>query len=238
MPERWLFLPIDPGKVRLITFALLYHRNTAAQVFNTYISADKGDPSGLALMTLAYDFMFPRMITWGDLASKAISADYDSTRNYALEMDPPNSILGSPFSKLLWTLADWPTGTIPDEYRMVQRSSTPTLLLSGSIDFSTPAEYAANQLLPYLDNGKQVILSEMGHTNDVWNVQHQATINLVTGFFDTGLTDDSLFKYAPMDFHVSLGFPTIAKIGLTVIILLILSILFIIRAVIKRIQHH
>jgi hypothetical protein len=28
-------------------------------------------------------------------------------------------------------------------------------LISGSIDFSTPAEYATNQLLPYLDNGKQ-----------------------------------------------------------------------------------
>lgn len=238
MPKRWLFLPIDPGKVRLITFALLYHRNTAAQVFDTYISAEKGDPSGLALMTLAYNFMFPRMIKWGDLAAKAISADYDSTRNYAIEMNPPNSVLGSPFSKLLWSLADWPTRKIPEDYRVVQHSSTPTLLLSGSIDFSTPAEYATDQLLPYLANGRQIILKEMGHTGDLWNVQRSATIKLITGFFDTGQTDESLFTYSPMDFNISWGFPLIAKIGFTVFILLTFIILFLIRTIVKRIQSH
>ena len=238
IPERWLFLPIDPGKVRLITFALLYHRNTAAQVFDTYISAGKGDPSGLALMTMAYNFMFPKMITWGDLAAKAISADYDTTRNYDKEMDPPNTVLGSPFSKLLWSLVDWPAASIPDEYRKVQFSSTPTLLLSGSIDFSTPAVYATDQLLPFLANGRQIILKEMGHTGDLWNVQRSATVKLITGFFDTGQADESLFAYSPMDFHVSLGFPVIAKIGLTFVILIVLSILFLIRAIIKRIQRH
>lgn len=238
MPERWLFLPIDPGKVRMITFALLYHRNTAAQVFDTYISAEKGDPSGLALMTMAYNFMFPRMITWGDMAAKVISADYDTTRNYAIEMDPPTSVLGSPSSKLLWSLSDWPTSIIPDVYRKVQHSSTPTLLLSGSIDFSTPAVYATDQLLPYLANGRQIILKEMGHTGDLWNIQRPATVNLITAFFDTGQADESLFTYSPMNFNISWGFPLIAKIGLTFFILLILSILFLIRNIIKRIQSH
>jgi pimeloyl-ACP methyl ester carboxylesterase len=238
MPSHWLFFKIDPGKVKITTFVLLYHRNTAAQVFDTYILAEKGDPSGLALMTLAYNLMFPRRITWGDLAAKAISADYDSTRNYALEMDPPNSILGSPLSKLLWSLADWPTKTIPDEYRKVQHSSVPTLLLSGSVDFSTPAEYATNQLLPNLDNGKQVILKEMGHTNDLWNVQRSATVKLISNFFDTGLSNDSLFTYSPIDFSVSLGFPTIAKIGLAIVLLLFIFILFLIRSIIKRILRH
>lgn len=41
MPDHWLFLPVDPGKVKLITFALLYHRNTAAMVFDTYLAAEK-----------------------------------------------------------------------------------------------------------------------------------------------------------------------------------------------------
>jgi hypothetical protein len=43
--ERWLFFPVDPGKVKVISFALLYHRNTAAQVFVTFIAAEKGDAS-------------------------------------------------------------------------------------------------------------------------------------------------------------------------------------------------
>lgn len=236
MPNHWIFFPIDKGKVKLIAFALLYHRNTAAQVFDTFIAAEKGDPSGLALMTLAYNFMFPKMITWGDLAAKAISADYDSTRNYASEMDPPNSILGSPFSKLLWSLADWPTESIPEEYRKVQNSFVPTLLLSGSIDFSTPAEYATNQLLPQLENGKQVILKEMGHTHDLWNVQRPATVRLVTSFFDSGIADNSLFTYSTMDFHVSLGFPLIIKIGVVFLLLIIIGIIFLFRIILRRIQ--
>jgi hypothetical protein len=236
MPRRWLFLPIDKGKVKLITFALLYHRNTAAQVFDTYIAAAKGDPSGLALMSAAYDMMFPSMITWGDLAAKAISADFDRTRDYASEMDPPQSILGSPFSKLLWSLVDWPTASIPEEYRHVQQSSVETLLLSGSIDFSTPAGYATFELLPKLSNGKQVILSEMGHTNDLWNVQRPATIRLITSYYDTGKADDSLFTYAPMDFQVSWGFPKLAKIAIAGMVLITIGLVVLIWIIIRRIR--
>jgi hypothetical protein len=78
----------------------------------------------------------------------------------------------------------------------------------------------------------------MGHTGDLWNVQRPATVKLVAGFFDTGQADESLFTYSPMDFHVSLGFPIIAKIGFTIVILLILSVLCLIRAIIKRIRSH
>jgi hypothetical protein len=236
MPRHWLFLPINAGKVKLITFALLYHRNTAAQVFDTYIAAEKGDPSGLALMTVAYNLMFPSMITWGDLAAKAISADFDRTRDYATEMDPPHSILGSPFSKLLWSLVDWPIDPIPDEYRKVQHSSVETLLLSGSIDFSTPADYATHELLPQLSNGKQIILAEMGHTHDLWNVQRPATIRLLTSFYDTGITDDSLFTYTPMDFQVSWGFPKLAKIVLVFVLLIVLGMTGLVRVIIRRIR--
>lgn len=234
MPRRWLFIPIDEGKVRVITFALLYHRKTAALAFDTYFAAEKGDPSGLALMTLAYDFLFPSMITWGDLAAKALSADLDRTRNYAVEMDPPNSILGSPFSKLLWSLGDWPTAPIPEEFRKTQPSGVETLLISGSIDFSTPPMFATKELLPQLSNGRQIILAEMGHTGDVWGVQPAALIRLLNSFYDTGIADDSLFRYAPMDFSVSWGFPGIAKIALAVLIILILGISWLAWIIIRR----
>jgi pimeloyl-ACP methyl ester carboxylesterase len=237
MPQRWLFLPIDKGKVKLITFALLYHRNTAAQVFDTYIAAENGDPSGLALMTLAYDFMFPSMITWGDLAAKAYSADFDPKRDYITEMDPPNSILGSPFSKLLMSLGSWPTAHIPDEFRKTRQSDVETLLLSGSIDFSTPAGYATHNLLPQLTNGKQVILKEMGHTHDLWTIERPATLHLLTSFYDTGVADDSQFTYAPMEFQVSWGFPKLAKIGLVFMFLLITGIVLFVISIINRVRH-
>jgi len=239
MPRRWLFLPIDAGKVKVITFALLFSHTTAALVFDAYIAAERGDSSGLALMSLAYDFVFPSMFTWGDMAAKAASADYDPTRDYAAEMDPPGSILGAPFSKLLWSSAAWPTASIPEEFRKVQYSAVETLLVSGSVDFSTPAEYATLELLPKLTNGRQVILAEMGHTQDLWDVQRPATIRLLTSFYDTGVADDSLFIYAPMDFHVSWGFPKFAKIALVSVLLIVAGVIkpawFIIRRIRRRI---
>ncbi len=67
MPDRWLFISINPGKVKVVTFALLFHRKTAAMVFNAYIAAEQGDPSGLALMSVAYDFVIPSMFIWGEI---------------------------------------------------------------------------------------------------------------------------------------------------------------------------
>ena len=232
MPQRWLFFKIDPGKVKSVSFAMLFHRNTAAMVFDAWLASENGDPSGLALMSLAYDFILPNMSVYGEFFSKGVSADYDPDRNYFTDMEPSGSIIGAPMSKLIWASAadeedlTWPTAMMPEEYRQLQPSDTETLLISGNLDLSTPAEAATEELLPYLKNGKQVILSEMGHVNDVMTLQPEATERLLSLFFATGEVDDSLFIYEPMDFHVKLGFPAIAKtllgittIGLSIILL-------------------
>lgn len=227
MPRRWLFLPIDPGKVKVTTFIMLFHRGSAAQVFDVYISAEQGDPSGLALLSLFYDLAVPSANIWGEMAAKAISADYDPERDYITDMNPPGSILGSPLSLLLWGPAqgaDWPTVPIPAPLRQVQPSDVETLLVSGSVDFSTPAQYATDELLPHLSRGQEVILAEMGHVGDVWQVQPEATVHLLTSFYATGVADDSLFTYAPMEFEVSPGFPTIARVALGLILAVILAV--------------
>lgn len=237
MPRSWLFLPIDPGKVKIGTFFPgLVNPNSAALVFDAYLAAEQGDPSGLALASLASDFL-PPPITWGDYFAKGI-ADYDPSRDYATEMDPPDSILGSPYSLLFaGGLEGWPTKPIPAEFRQVQPSDVETLLVSGSVDFPTPAEFATDELLPYLTNGQQVILAEMGHqVSDLFNVQPEATKRLLTSFYDTGVADDSLYTYAPMDFRVSLGFPMLAKIILGVVVLIIAAGVAVIWFVARRIQ--
>jgi pimeloyl-ACP methyl ester carboxylesterase len=216
MPRKWLLFPIDPGKVKVVTFCLLFQRKTAAIVFDTYVAAKQGDPSGLALMSLAYDYVLPSMFTYGDLASKAVSADFDSTHNYSIEMDSPGLPLGSPLSKLLWgplRYGRWPTQQLPDEFRHLRNSDVETLLLSGSIDFSTPAEFATKGLLPYLKNGKQVILSEYGHVGDVMYLHPENTRRMIISFYHTGVVDTSVNAYNKMDFNVSWGFPTIAKVA-------------------------
>jgi hypothetical protein len=117
-------------------------------------------------------------------------------------------------SEFIWSGAqamDWPIKMIPAELRQVRPSDVETLLVSGNIDATTPAQWATEELLPSLKNGEQVILSEFGHTDDVWGLQPEATEHLLTTFYDTGEVDDSLFTYQPMNFDVGLGFPAMAK---------------------------
>ena len=224
MPDRWLVFPIDRGKVKVVTFALLFHRRTAAMVFDAYNAADNGDPGGLALMSMAYNFVVPKMGVWGDFFAKG-STDFDSSRAYAAEMDPPGSILGSPLSLAIWSSVGagnaWPVVLLPDTLRRLRPSDTETLVISGSVDFSTPAEAATNELLPVLARGRQVILSEMGHCGDMMGLQPEAFAHLVAAFYRTGTADASLFVYSPMDFHVKWGFPALARIlaGLAFILL-------------------
>ena len=230
MPRRWLFFSIDPGKVRVTTFALLFHRRTAAMIFDAYVAAEQGDPSGLALMSLAYNYVVPSMCTWGDLASKAVSADSDSTRDYRTDLSPPGLPLGSPMNVLAWgplAYCRWPTQRLTEEFRQVRQSDVETLLLSGNLDVSTPAESATRDLLPFLTHGRQIILSECGHVGDVWHVNFDNTRRMLTTFYRTGAPDVSLNSYVPMDFSVSWGFPRIAKaaLGAGVLLILVMAVL-------------
>lgn len=218
MPTHWLFFPIDPGKVKSVSFAMFFNRGTSAMVFDAYIAAENGDPSGLALMSFAYNFILPKMFVYGEFFSKGISPDFDPSRDYFTEMDPVDSIIGSPLSKLIWgsALVDgkvaWPTKQISQELRQVQSSDVETLLVSGNLDFSTPAQNATDKLLPHLTRGRQIILSDMGHVDDLMKLQPEAAERLLVSFYDTDVADNSLFKHMPMDFKVKAGFPLIAKL--------------------------
>ena len=224
MPGRWLFLPIKRDIVLAGTFFMLYNTGMARMVLDAWLAAGQGDASGLALLSLVGNRSFPPPIVWGDNIAKMTSVDYDPARDYRADMNPPNSIIGSPMSRFMPAVVGWPANPIPGELRQVQPSDVATLLVSGSIDFSTPAELATNELLPYLSNGQQVILSEFGHVEDVLDLQPEATVRLLSSFLDTGVADKSLYTYEAMDFHVGLGLPTMAKIGLGVVALIFVSV--------------
>jgi pimeloyl-ACP methyl ester carboxylesterase len=214
MPNHWLFFSIHPGNVKVAANAFLFERETAAKIFDAYCAAANGDASGLWLISLASQYIFPEMLNWGENASKAVSADYDSTRNYSSEMVPPDAIMGTPLGRFLWGPAEqrqWSIRLIPEEYRQLHHSDVQTLILSGSLDFSTPAANAARDIIPYFNNSQQITLAEMGHVQDLWRLQPRTTHRILTSFFETGVADTSLCKYEPMNFDVSSGFPTVAK---------------------------
>lgn len=223
MPDHWLFFPIDTGKVRVASFLLLKRTGNAAMLFDAFIAAEQGDPSGLLLLQLLYDVEVPiTWVAWGDFYAKG-SIDCDPSRDYAAEMDPPDSILGSPFSLLLWGSAlGWPVTSVPAEFRQVHSSDVQTLLVTGSIDTRFPPEFATEELLPYLTHVQQVVVAEAGH--ELLDVQPEAVERLLTSFYDTGVADDSLYTYTPVDFQASPSAPALAKIVLGIGVLIMAAV--------------
>ena len=235
MPSRWLFFRIKPGNVKVGSFMLFFHTGTARLAFDSWLAAAEGDASGLAAMSLMVEWILPESWVWGEAAAKAITADFDPTRDYRGAMSPPGSIIGSPVSLLQWSgAAGWPARPIPEDLRRVLTSRVETLLVSGNVDFSTPAQAATEELLPHLEKGEQVILSEFGHTNDVWGLQPEATERLLRSFYDTGVADDSLFSYQPMKFAVGLGLPEIVKAVVLAVVVVAVGLSFVVGLVARR----
>ena len=226
MPASWMGMSINPGKVKAVTFALLFHPNTAVFVIDAYLSASEGDASGLAMLSQAYDLLIPNMSVWGEFFAKGYSSDYDASRDYN-DLADPDSVMGSPMAQLLWPVADGWNGAVIDEtYRQVQPSSVETLLIGGDIDFSTPVQFATEELLPSLENGQQVILKNMGHTNDVWNAQPEATEHLLVTYFATGAADDSGYVDQAISFAPGVTLSIIAKglPGLGILLMLLVGL--------------
>lgn len=235
IPERWLLFPVDRDAVLFATFMALYSTDGAAPTFDVWLAAAEGDYSGMALLSAAFVFMIPADLAWADSAAKATSVDYDfdPSADYVAEVTPGPYLIGSPGSSMGWTAAAvWPANKIPDEYRMVQPSSIETLMLSGTLDVSTPAQNARDQLLPMLENGEQVVLSEFAHSGDLLYHQREAARHLLVTFFATGEVDASLFQPNTVNFEPEWGFPLIAKLilggaGLTLFIaIIVLRIVF------------
>jgi pimeloyl-ACP methyl ester carboxylesterase len=238
MPRKWLFFSINPGKVKVTTQALLAHRKTAAQVFNAFIAAEKGDYTGLVMMSLAFDYTFPSMMVFGDCAAKAGSADLNYFRKITITDNAQSRILGAPLNELLWkplSYEDFPIKMIPDSLQSLRESNVETLIISGSIDFSTPVENV-KELLPYLKNGKHIILSEFGHVGDLRFLRKSMTDQIITDFFNKGIVDESKIEYVPMDFQVSWGFPLIFKVAIVTIIIIVAFLIVVSVWLIKKVR--
>ena len=250
MPDHWLFIPIDQGSVKFLTFAMLMESIQPPGVpvplsgpgaIDMWLAAEKGDASGMALVSMLHNMFLPNLAVFGELLSVGGSVDdfYDTARDYRTELDPPDSILGSPISLFHWSMMHgWPNNLIPEEYLQVQLTNVETLLISGSIDFSTPPQFATEELLPHLGNGKQVILKDFGHTETFWNSQTEARAHMLKTFFSTGEVDASFYKYQPVNFDAGLGWPGLAKVllgtVLAVIVLLVALVWFVVRRIRRR----
>ena len=224
IPDRWLFLPIKKGNVRIASFFGLMESVPAGAPFagptivNMWLSAAEGDTSGLWFGSFIADVLFSKLFVWGQYASFA-RADAQAARDYFSSGGPDNGTnLGRTATTYGWgggRLADaWPAAPDENEYSKVRTSNVETLLVGGELDFSTPPQIMTKKLLPYLPNGQQVVLPGIGHTGTFFAVQPQASSRLINTFFDTGKVDTSLYQTQSVDFTTASSFGKMAKVFL------------------------
>jgi hypothetical protein len=185
---------------------------SAPMTLSSWLSAAEGDPSGFWLQSLLAGVFFPGSFVWGEYASTA-TLDAQAARGYFSSEESPSN-LGRAATTFGWgggLLSDaWPA--LPDEreYSRVRTSSVDTLLVSGQLDITTPPA-AAKELLPYLPNGKEVVLPGFAHSLDFWTYQPEASTRLLNTFYETGRVDDSLYEPQRVDFTPEVTQTALAK---------------------------
>ena len=213
LPESWMGLPLVTDQIRIGMFTSLYSVNSAAQVFDAFLAAEKGDYSGIAYLSFSFEMIKQAPLNWGEAAAKAWSADFDIKRDYFNDSMPEGCLLGSPVSKFQWSILTpetWPMKLVAKEYRQLRRSDVETLLISGNLDIATPASNG-KKLLRYLPNGHHIILKNRGHIGDIFSLQPDAYQYLIEQFLLTGQVDTSMFEYQPVNFEPKETFQDMAK---------------------------
>jgi uncharacterized membrane protein YdfJ with MMPL/SSD domain/pimeloyl-ACP methyl ester carboxylesterase len=240
IPDRWWFLPIRKGNVRIASFFGLMESTSEASplsapmTLKTWRSAADGDASGLWFMSLAADLFLPSSVVWGEYAAVG-RLDARAARAYFSSRRPGRAILGDPLTTFAWgggRLVDaWPAAPGEDAYSRLRTSRVETLLISGDLDFATPPQAATKELLPYLPNGHQVVLRGFGHAASFWSDQKEAGSRLVNAFLDEGKVDRSLYRPQRVDFTPEVTHTALAKgfagamVGLGLLVLVSLALM-------------
>ena len=228
VPKRWLFLPIHKGNVQAAAFFGLNNATTdgggpipSPKTIDTMLSAGQGDGSGAWFLSLMAQIAFPEAQTWGEVASTGRTDAAYARRFFAAHRDR-GSVMGAPLTDLVWVngrlLDAWPANPDENLYTRVRDSKVETLLIGGQLDFATPPQNATRELLPHLKNGRQVVLPGLGHTDDIWSYEPEASSRLINGYLDSGRVDTWLYTRHPVDFAPTVSHGTIAEIILAVLL--------------------
>ena len=228
VPKRWLFLPIRKGNVQTAAFFGLNNATTegggpipSGKTIDTMLSAGQGDGAGAWFLSLMAQVAFPEGQVWGEVAATGrIDAAY--ARRFFAAHRNRGSVMGAPLNNLVWLdgrLVDaWPANPDENLYTRVRDSRVETLLIGGKLDFATPPQNAIRELLPHLKNGRQVVLPRLGHTDDFWTYEPDASSRLINTYLDSGRVDTSLYTPHTVDFTPSVSHGTIADIILAVLL--------------------
>jgi pimeloyl-ACP methyl ester carboxylesterase len=192
MPRRWFVFRLDADKIKAGTVNGLYSVDLAVATLDAYKrAAQNGDYSGLFLLQKISDLSRPTTI--GDVYAKTVSADMDMGIDYQQELNKPNSVLGGNMALLYANTADaWGIRPIPEMYRQYRTIAMETLVISGDLDHRTPASVTQTQLMPFLPNGKHLLLKNASHIDILRRVMMAP--NFLQQFYDEGKLDERLLE--------------------------------------------
>lgn len=188
---------IDDARTQLALFQMLYSRKGTAMFLEAAVAAEKGNLEPLRQAGPVIEQGLQGVI-FGDLFAKG-SIDLYRYPTLVASFAATDKSMGSPFDMLYMTASKyWPTAPVPADYHRAAYDPTPTLLVNGDIDVSTPLLFVQAELMPYLPNGKLVVLKDYGHSD--FGRQPGGLDVMVTRFFSDGTVDTSALKDDPYRF--------------------------------------
>jgi pimeloyl-ACP methyl ester carboxylesterase len=188
---------INDEATRLALFNMLFSRDDTLLFLRGAVMDEMGDSAFLEQAGSLLQESTDGMIV-GDLLSKgAIDVyRYEQMRpTFAMT----ETSIGSPWDTLYSSLAaNWPRPTTPEKYLRAATDRTPTLIINGDLDVSTPLVFVQRELMPFLPNGSLVVLKDYGHTDFIR--QEEAIGRMVAGFFRDGTVNQSEIATDPYVF--------------------------------------
>lgn len=99
MPEQYMGLEIDPARVGISTFSMLYSVDTMPLVLDAYIDASNGNYTGLMVLSQVHDSLVKGIFSWGHLLLMASSVDFEVNRDYYASLASTKTSYGSPLAR-------------------------------------------------------------------------------------------------------------------------------------------
>jgi len=204
MPKKWKGFTLSIDKIKTGTVNSLYSARLAVLAFDSYFKAAyDNDYSGLFLFQKIYDAGRSNVV--GDVFAKAVTAELTIKTEELYEREhirkADTLLLGSNYALLYGgTYKSWNLKPIPASFQQSRKLSNEILIISGNLDFRTPAEITDRELMPYFERGLHLVLENSSHI-DIFNTV-MASPEFLKKYFTDGITDKTLLQTkAPIDFN-------------------------------------
>ncbi len=225
---------MDTERARVMSFLLAYDAEMMPVVADIFLSASRGDLSGLYLLALAHDLGLESTgIHWGHFVLIAAQSDFQADRDYCADLAPSRSFpYGSPLAQLFWCAMPGDQIHLDcGRFRNLAHSTLPTLLISGELDVSAPFEQIQSHILPKRSSSWHWIVESAGH----YNLYGSELMSAAAEFLISGEVRQPAFTVTPT-FGLPLAVTSMLWAGIGLALLVLVGLIALARAFFLRIR--